>query len=445
MASTTAETDKPSKPTVEDVPESPTTARPLEMDDDDVQDTSIIANDATATPTKTPATTKPTDPEGQISATEVPAETRAEQEAPPAKPPRPMSEAQKNEHILKEAFPTVDQGVIKAVLRASSGRVEPAFNALLEMTDPDAVKNEPEEQPPARPPRPQGRAPISQVEADELYARQLAEHYDSVGAYEARTSSLNRDGRPRHPDDDDREHSFLDDDLPVIRENLRKGFVDTQTKVNGWIAGIRKKLEESFDETEERTQSEGQPFRRQGEASRRSGDYDRYDADPQVLSDDFAGMRFSSDGHPTNHPLSNQGLHRPPPPSKSPRPDGRRVGFKEGHEEINMYDSSPKVPPKDNAANKSSKWQPLSTVEPEPITDNDPFSLGDSDDEKEIKDTKETKEAKETKPKDTKEVKDGSVAKEDDAAERVKKATAEAMADSLGEATKVEQTGDKKN
>ncbi|OAQ98699.1 hypothetical protein LLEC1_03833 [Akanthomyces lecanii] len=401
MASTTAETtnnppqEKPSKPTIEDVPESPTTARPLEMDDDDVQDTSIIANDATATPTKIPATTKPTAPEGQISASEVPTETRAEPEAPPAKPPRPTSEAQQNEHILKEAFPTVDQGVIKAVLRASGGRVEPAFNALLEMTDPDAVKNEPEEQPPARPPRPQGRAPISQVEADELYARQLAEHYDS--------------------------HSFLDDDLPVIRENLRKGFVDTQTKVNGWIAGIRKKLEESFDESEERTQSEGQPPRRQGEASRRSGDYDRYDADPQVLSDDFAGMRFSSDGHPTNHPLSNQGLHRPPPPSKSPRPDGRRVGFKEGHEEINMYDSSPK---------------------PEPITDHDPFSLGDSDDEKEIKDTKETKE---TKPKETTEVKDGSVAKDGDAAERVKKATAEAMADSLGETTKVEQVGDKKN
>lgn len=165
------------------------------------------------------------------------------------------------------------------------------------MTDPDAVKNEPEEAPPAQPPRPQGQAPISQVEADELYARQLAQHYDNVGAYEARTSSLNRDGRPRRIDDeDDRDHSFLDDDLPVIRENLRKGFLDTQTKVNGWIAGIRKKLEDSFDETEETTQREGQPFRRQGEPSRRSGDYDRYDADPQVLSDDFAGMRFSSDG-----------------------------------------------------------------------------------------------------------------------------------------------------
>jgi hypothetical protein len=42
-----------------------------------------------------------------------------------------MTEAQKNQIILKEAFPTVDDGVIKAVLSASGGNVEPAFNALL--------------------------------------------------------------------------------------------------------------------------------------------------------------------------------------------------------------------------------------------------------------------------------------------------------------------------
>jgi hypothetical protein len=42
-----------------------------------------------------------------------------------------MTEAQKNQIILKEAFPTVDDNVIKAVLSASGGRVEPAFNALL--------------------------------------------------------------------------------------------------------------------------------------------------------------------------------------------------------------------------------------------------------------------------------------------------------------------------
>lgn len=163
------------------------------------------------------------------------------------------------------------------------------------MTDPDAVKNEPTEVPPPQPPRPQGRAQMSQVEADELYARQLAEHYDNVGAYEARTSDRNRSARAGETDAD-REHSFMDDDLPVIRDNLRKGFLDTQTKVNGWITNLRKKIEENFDESEENTQRQGQPFRRSGEASRRSGDYDRYDADPQVLSDDFAGMRLNSDG-----------------------------------------------------------------------------------------------------------------------------------------------------
>jgi hypothetical protein len=172
------------------------------------------------------------------------------------------------------------------------------------MTDPDAAQNEPaDEVPPPQPPRPQNRSQMSQLEADELYARQLAEHYDNVGAYESRTANRGgNDGRQRQGQrdqeewGDDREHSFIDDDLPVIRENLRKGFFETQEKVNGWITNLKKKIEENFDESEERTQRQGEPFRRPGESSRRSGDYDRYDADPQVLSDDFAGMKFSSDG-----------------------------------------------------------------------------------------------------------------------------------------------------
>lgn len=106
-----------------------------------------------------------------------------------------------------------------------------------------------------------------------------------------------------------------------------------------------------------------------------------------------------------------------------------------------MYDSSPRVPPKDTppvSAIKSSKWQPMSTVEPEPITDHDPFSLGDSEDEKEVKETK-------PKSKDEKGASSSTdAAKGDDAAERVKKATAEAMAESLGEPAKKEESGDKK-
>jgi hypothetical protein len=69
------------------------------------------------------------------------------------------------------------------------------------------------------------------------------------------------------------------------------------------------------------------------------------------------------------------------------------------------------------SASKQSKWQPLSTVEPSPIgeTENDPFSLGDSEDDKESRDRVGGKEIKM------------------DDAERLKKAAAEAMSDNIGE------------
>ena len=160
------------------------------------------------------------------------------------------------------------------------------------MTDPDAAKNEPA--PPPQPPRPNRQQQMSQLAADERYARQLAEQYDNVGAYEQRTSSrqANR-GAEQGLMDDDRERSFIDDDLPIIRDNLRKGFQETQTKVNGWISQLKKKIEDGLDESETPTQGREDPYRRPGGSGRPSGDYD---ADPQVLGDDFARMQFSPDG-----------------------------------------------------------------------------------------------------------------------------------------------------
>ena len=87
-------------------PESPTTARELDFDDEEV--------------ISTPRTSRPTT---GISA--------APEETPPPQPPRPISLREQNEKTLKEAFPTIDIAVIKAVLTASSGNIEPAFNALL--------------------------------------------------------------------------------------------------------------------------------------------------------------------------------------------------------------------------------------------------------------------------------------------------------------------------
>lgn len=295
--------------TVEVAPESPTTARPLEMDDDDVQESGLL-------PAEEPAT-KPTATATSPSAASPP----ASEGAPPPKPPRPVSQAQEHEQMLKEAFPTVDLAVIKAVLSASAGHVERAFNALLQMTDPDAVQAD---IPPPPPPRPVAEPTgptstnLSQLEADELYARQLAEHYENVGAYEARTANRAAQrgpspGMPRgrqqtgltpNPNqyDQDREHSFLDDDLPVIKESLRKGFVETQSKVNTWFTNLKKKIDEQFDEEEHNEQGGSSSFtgRPSRDPTRRSNDYDRYDNDPELLSDDFAGMKFNSDGSKWN-------------------------------------------------------------------------------------------------------------------------------------------------
>lgn len=278
------------------------------MDDDDVQEQGTLGTEDAAA--KSNATTPAT----------AAADAAVSDEAPPPKPPRPLTEAQKNQQMLKEAFPSIDDAVIKAVLSASGGRIDAAFNALLEMTDPDAAERD---HPPPQPPRPVVEAvgatstEQTQLEADELYARQLAEHYENVGAYEARTSNRShpsggrgRGEMPRgrqqtglgpHDDPDDREHNFINDDLPVIKESLRKGFVETQSKVNTWFTNLKKKIDEQFDEEDEHHRQNpegsnaflGRPTREQ---ARRSADYDRYDADPELLSDDFAGMKFHSDG-----------------------------------------------------------------------------------------------------------------------------------------------------
>jgi hypothetical protein len=385
------------------------------MDDDDVPETGVFNNSTTTAP--------------QTITTAAHAE-----EAPPTQPPRPVTTQQKNEQILREAFPGIDAAVVKAVLAASGGQIDPAFNALLGMSDPDAVQNDPsrEQAPPPKPPRPTNHTPMSQMEADELYARQLADHYDNVGAYEARTTNrspgggqFRRQATGLKPNEMyDREHNFIDDDLPVITENIRKGFLETQTKVNSWFTNLKKKIDGEYDSDEDETQpSKHRPHgglgRRSGEGSRPSNEYHRYDADPRVLSDDLAGMRLNPDGRPVQRQPSNPNLNKPL--STSAKPDGRKVAFRETVEDISLYDASPKIPPKDSAVTpppgKQSKWQPLSTVDPNPIAETDPFSLGDSEDEKESKGG-----TKDIKMEDT---------------ERLKAATADAMADSLvGSSTK---------
>ncbi|CAP92907.1 ubiquitin-binding protein cue5 [Penicillium rubens] len=349
--------------------ESPTTARPMDFDDEP-QETGVI--------TSSPVAPQP-----------------AAAEPAPPKPPRPLSPREQSENTLREAFPSIEPGVVKAVLTASNWHVERAFNALLGMTDPKAQE---EMTPPPKPPRPtqQSTAAQRQLEADEMYARQLSEHYNATGrrAPPPGWESDPRYQRPRGSEDsEEREYSFFDDDLPVIRENLRKGFLETQNKVNSWVTNLKKRIDgDDLDEEPSQNQREtthARP-RRSGDMGRRSGDRERYDADPQVLSDDFSALELRDGEAPPPRPPrpGNSSLK----PSVSPSPDRRRVSFQEGPptEIDNSYDASTPSKRLSSTGSKSSKWQPLSTVEPSPVAENDPFSLGDSDDEKEIKTKEQT-------------------------------------------------------
>ena len=260
---------------------------------------------------------------------------------------------------------------------------------------------------------------MSQLEADELYARQLAEHYENTSRPADRDNSHlqgSRQGRPgQNPNPDDYQwRSFLDganefaeevkqsaneimtDDLPEIRDNLKKGFFETQKTVTSWISNFKKNFEEpeeEVDHTRQNTRMNAQSQqRRSGEYGRRSADYGRYDADPQVIGDDFSKLDLKDGDHPprtTSRPTANPNLFRSDK-RESSKGSGRKVSFQDGPpEEINdMYSATAKpatIVQTGTAGSKSSKWQPLSAVEPSPVGDNDPFSLGDSDDEKDAK------------------------------------------------------------
>ncbi|KAH0024544.1 hypothetical protein KCU72_g12260, partial [Aureobasidium melanogenum] len=130
-------------------------------------------------------------------------------------------------------------------------------------------------------------------------------------------------------------------------------------------------------------------IRRSADVSRKSTDKDRYDLDNRVLDDDFTALELRDDeaqpraSSSRNRPLANPDLFKAnvAPPQSGPV------------DEVDAIDRRNQRQPSPGAASKSAKWQPLTSIAPNPESDeNDPFSLGDSDDEKETK-TKDTRES----------------------------------------------------
>lgn len=140
---------------------------------------------------------------------------------------------------------------------------------------------------------------------------------------------------------------------------------------------------------------------RKSAEQRRSADHNRYDADNRMLSDDFAQLEMrDNEGPPprtSSRPHANPDLFKPTPVSP---PQSGPV------DEVDALYRNPS-PNNQSSQGKSSgkKWQPLTSVAPNPEPDDhDPFSLGDSDDE-------ESK-TKDTNPADTERLKKAASNKE---------------------------------
>nr|OQO21663.1 hypothetical protein B0A51_12917 [Rachicladosporium sp. CCFEE 5018] len=310
---------------------------------------------------------------------------------PPPKPPRPTSAQESAEHTLIEAFPSIDAKVVRAVLTASNGQVEPAFNALLGMSDPDF-----QPEPPAQPPRPTQRVPQTQLEQDEQYARRLAEQYNNqaprgnqYNQREPGRRAPNQQPRPNERDEQDR--SFFDDELPEIGRNIQQGFIDTQKVVNSWITNFKKKID-GEDEEEDLYSGSGRPpqqgrqnfgssqseqmygIRKGANQQRRSVEQQRYDADPHVLGDDeFSRLELRDEEAPPPQPPRTSSRKQANPDLFKPTPAPPQSG---PVDEIEAFDRSGRPSTDDKNAKK---WQPLTSVQPHPEEDNDPFSLGDDD------------------------------------------------------------------
>lgn len=268
------------------------------------------------------ASEKPQDateePEGSGKAPQANSE-HDESEERPALPKRrdPTGDVIKNPILLQltEAFPGIELKYINAVLIASQGVLDPAFNALLYLSDPsfEAEAAIPNIEPKATAAAP-AQPPVSktQLEQDELLARQLDAQYNKSRArnvarsmederharerrirkrqqeYERRMA---QSGRPLSPEEqqyyaeleeqEEGENDFLsqlvDKDLPEFREKVGRQVQETGKRVNEWLSGFRKNWAQDPSQQSQYSQSPQQTAQRDFSTKSSSGsDYDTH-------------------------------------------------------------------------------------------------------------------------------------------------------------------------
>lgn len=236
-----------------------------------------LDEDTTTTPAAAPAETEAvSEPETKPGTEEVVAEetkpavpekeTKSETEDAPPQPPRPLSPAARIKKDLKEAFPQIEDKYIEAVLIASHGRSDPAFNALLYLLDP-TFKPEPYAVAEV------SKAPVSATD-DELLARQLQKEFERE---DRRRRSQQRRKHVPAPSDDS------PDEFDQLKEQFSQGFEEAKSTLNSWVSGISKKLS-GDDEQKKNPKLFGALG---GSSFNNNAKTTKFDEDPEILALDF--------------------------------------------------------------------------------------------------------------------------------------------------------------
>lgn len=194
----------------------------------------------------------------------------------PQRPPRPLSPVSRVKKDLKEAFPQIEDKYIQAVVIASQGQADPAFNALLYLLDPSFV---PETiaapQPPQVPPK-------NRVSDDELLARQLQKEFEKEDR-RRRAASNRRRNVPPPPEEDDESP----DEFDQIKETFNQGFEEAKSTISGWMTGFQKKFAQDESAGDNRGQGSKLFGALGGSSFNNTQPSRKFDDDPEILTSDF--------------------------------------------------------------------------------------------------------------------------------------------------------------
>ncbi|EGW35088.1 uncharacterized protein SPAPADRAFT_131594 [Spathaspora passalidarum NRRL Y-27907] len=273
------------------------------------------------------------------------------EEQAPVQPPRPVDPIEQITKDLKDAFPNIEDKIITACLIASQGNPDPAFNALLYISDPSFKPEIPAPQTSSSTTK--SVDTTKTLTDDELLARKLQKEFELED--DRRRRAARRKGSHPQPKQS-RRHSEDFDDSPdefeQIKETFSQGLEEARTTLNGWVSGIAKKIDGVTNSAPPKVPSKENPklFGALGGSSfenrRRTT---KFDEDPEILTNDFHDKIQLSNNDEGDE-------HAPPKPAR-PSTEG-------------------KIPQPENEAGK--KWQPLESEVP---ASSDAFLVTDSEDE----------------------------------------------------------------